>query len=114
MLGFSDNSVEFNLGVAIPSGTQLIIVTLAGSDNVFGEVTWGYGTPNDNGDGVASNPTGATQFLETTTISPNPWGGEFPAKFLFYTFDGTFDGVAEDFLRYPQKVCKQSGGVPSL
>ena len=96
-LGFSENSVEFNLGVVIPSGTQLIIVTLEGFDNVFGEVTWGYGTPIDNGDGVASNPTGATQLLGTTTISPHPWGGEFPAEFLFYAFDGDFDGVDEDF-----------------
>ena len=96
-LGFSDNSVEFNLEVVIPSGTQLIIVTLDGFDNGLGEVIWGSGIPIDNGDGVASNPTGATQLLGTTTISPHPWGGEFPAKFLFYAFDGDFDGLDEGF-----------------
>ena len=96
-MGFSNVPGEFDWGVDIPDSAQLVIVTLEGFDNVFGEVTWGYGAPIDNGDGVASNPTGATQLLGTTTISPNPWGGAFPAQLLFYTFTGEFDGVREDF-----------------
>jgi len=95
--GFSNLPVVFDWGVGIPDRAQLVIVTLEGFDNVFGEVTWGYGVPIDNGDGVASNPTGATQLLGTTTISPNPWGGGFHARLLFYSFDGDFDGVGEDF-----------------
>lgn len=95
--GFPDEAVDFDWGVVIPVGTQLIVVTLDGANNVFGEVTWGYGTPIDNGDGIASNATGTTKLLETTTISPHPWSGEFPAKFLFYAFDGDFDGVSKEF-----------------
>ena len=95
-LGFSGEAVEFDWGVAIPSGTQLIVVVVEGWDNVFGPVSWGYGTPVNNGDGVASNAAGTTRLLEISTISPNPWGAEFPAELRFYAFEGDFRGVNDE------------------
>lgn len=101
-VAFSQTPVEYDWRVELADDTQLILVDMGpgrddGPAGTELALSFGYGIPVDNGDGVAGNATGKARFLGWEVFNPIPMRGAPVRRLLFYAFDETFHGVTPDF-----------------
>lgn len=101
-VAFADTPVEFDWSVDLPDDTRLILVDMGpgrddGPPGTEVVLTFGYGVPADNGDGVAANAPGKARFLGWDTLNAGPLRNRPVWRLLFFAFDETFQGVTADF-----------------